>query len=112
MVRNEAFRRVELVARKAWLALAEDGDWDADRWRDAMAPYWERHAEVGTGPSACGPELFQVDERPGRWEVRQVLDDPAGDHDWALRLAVDLAASDEAGRPVVEVTALSDAPDG
>ena len=109
MVRNEAFRRVELLARRAWVALGDDGDWTPDRWQQAMAPYWARHASVGTGAAARGPELFQVDERPGRWEVRQVLDDPEGEHDWALRLAVDLPASDEAGRPVVQVLGLSDA---
>jgi len=108
MVRNEAFRRIELLARRAWAALAEDGDWPAEAWQQAMAAYWERHASVGTGAPARGPELFQVDEQAGRWEVRQVLDDPEGEHDWALLLAVDLAASDEAGRPVVEVLGLSD----
>jgi hypothetical protein len=38
--------------------------------------------------------------------VRQVLDDPAGDHDWAITASVDLAASDEAGEPVVTVLAV------
>jgi hypothetical protein len=75
-----------------------------------MAPYWARHAAVGTGPEARGPALFQVAEGEGTWVVRQVLDDPEGDHDWALTASVDLAASDEAGQPVVEVLAVSDAP--
>ena len=34
--------------------------------------------------------------------MRQVLDDPDGDHDWAMLARVDLAASDEAGRAVVD----------
>lgn len=34
---------------------------------------------------------------PGTWRVRQVLDDPEGDHGWAIEGVVDLAASDEAG---------------
>ena len=33
-----------------------------------------------------------------------VVGDPEGDHDWAISAVVDLAASDEAGEPVVTVT--------
>ena len=47
-----------------------------------------------------------------RWLVRQVLDDPAGDHDWAISAEVDLAASDEEGAAVVWVTAVEPAPEG
>jgi hypothetical protein len=97
MVRNEAFKVVERLARRG------------SEWDDHLAAYWERHDAIGTGPDARGPHLFQVDDgRPGEWLVRQVLDDPAGDHDWAVRLRVDLAASDEAGAPVVEVVDVGD----
>ena len=47
-----------------------------------------------------------IDEEPQRWLVRQVLDDPAGDRDWAISAEVDLAASDEEGAAVVWVTAV------
>jgi hypothetical protein len=40
-----------------------------------------------------------------------VLDDPDGDHDWALLARVDLAASDDAGAPVIELRGVSDEPD-
>ena len=36
--------------------------------------------------------------------MRQIFDDPAGDHDWGFSAAVDLAASDEAGAAVLRVT--------
>ena len=38
--------------------------------------------------------------------VRQIVDDPAGHHDWGISAVVDLAASDEAGEAVVSVTAV------
>ena len=38
--------------------------------------------------------------------MRQVFDDPDGDHDWGISASIDLAASDEAGEPVVAVTAV------
>ena len=45
-----------------------------------------------------------VDEQPGRWTVRQIIDDPAGDHDWGISAEIDLAASDELGAAAVRVT--------
>jgi len=36
--------------------------------------------------------------------VRQIFDDPAGDHDWGFSAEVDLAASAEAGQAVLRVT--------
>ncbi len=110
MVRNELFRLVELISRRSYWRVAEQGHGDASRWEAALAPYWERHASIGTGAPARGAALFQVDERADHWLVRQVLDDPEGDHDWALWARVDLPASDEAGAPVVQVLGVSDDP--
>ncbi len=110
MVRNELFRLVELSSRRAHGELAEVTGWTWERWAAALAPYWEVHGTIGTGPGARGPDLFQVAEGEGIWSVRQVLDDPEGDHDWAIVATVDLAASDEAGQPVVEVVAVHDGP--
>ncbi|HEY4422503.1 MAG TPA: DUF3516 domain-containing protein, partial [Pseudonocardia sp.] len=61
---------------------------------------------IGTGPDARGPLMITLTEEPERWLVRQVLDDPAGDRDWAITAEVDLAASDEDGSPVVWITAV------
>ena len=36
--------------------------------------------------------------------VRQIFDDPEGDHDWGISAEVDLAESDELGTAVVRVT--------
>jgi superfamily II RNA helicase len=107
LVRNALFRRVELAARRRYDELGElDGDagWDADAWARALAPYFDEYDEIGTGPQARGPGLLIVDERRDLWTVRQIFDDPAGDHDWGVGAQVDLAASDEAGAAVVRVT--------
>ena len=102
MVRNECFRRVELAAHRRWPALAEvDGGWNAEQWQAAMAPYYAEHPSAGTGAVARGSALFQVEELPGRWQVRQVLDDPDAAHEWAVTFEVDLADSDAEGRAVV-----------
>jgi hypothetical protein len=102
MVRNAAFRRVELAARRDVAALAEGelpGGLDAAGWSEALEPYFSVHATIGTGPEARAAAWFEVAELPDRWQVRQVLDDPEGWHDAAIVAEVDLAVSDEAGSP-------------
>jgi superfamily II RNA helicase len=108
LVRNALFRRVELAAARHWEELGEldaESGWDAAAWAEALQPYFEEHDEIGTGPDARGPALLIIDEGPRAWAVRQIFDDPAGDHDWGFSATVDLAASDEAGIAVVTVTA-------
>jgi hypothetical protein len=106
LVRNAMFRRVELAALRRWDDLGEldaEAGWDAERWRRALEPFFAEHADVGTGPDARGPQLLQVERAATTWRVRQVLDDPAGDRDWALLAEVDLPASDAAGFAVVRL---------
>ena len=107
LVRNALFRRVELAARRDWYALGEldsaDG-WGAEEWRLALEPYFDEHRDIGTGPDARGPARLIIDEVPGHWQVRQILDDPAGDHDWGFSADIDLAASDAAGEAVMTLT--------
>lgn len=106
MVRNALFRRVELFARQRWDELgALDGSagWPADSWEALGNSYFDEHEFVGTGADARGPALLIFDRQPGHWRVRQILDDPAGDHDWGFEVSVDLEASDEAGEPVIEL---------
>jgi hypothetical protein len=105
LVRNALFRRVELAARRNWWALGElDERFPATEWQAALEPFFAEHASLQTGAQARGPALLMVTEEPGRGLVRQILDDPAGDHDWAITAEVDLAASDEEGTAVVTVT--------
>jgi hypothetical protein len=103
MVRNECFRIVELAARRRWSDLAElDSQWSAAHWEAAMAPFFEENDSLETGVPARSGSLFQVETLPGRWRVRQVLDDPEGAHECGLLVEVDLAASDAEGAPVVQ----------
>jgi len=102
MVRNECFRMVELAALRRWSALAElDPLWSSARWEAAMAPFFQENDSVQTGAGARAATLFQVEQLPGFWRVRQVLDDPDGAHEWAMLTEVDLAASDAEGAPVI-----------
>jgi len=133
LVRNAMFRRIELASREDYAALgALDGTsgWDAQAWRDALDPLFEEQGDgaIGIGPQARSASLITFvepgeDHEHGRaraalaaapdatlpegtWMVRQVIDDPEGDHDWAITAAVDLDESDEAGSPVITVLAV------
>jgi hypothetical protein len=107
LVRNALFHRVRLASLGHYAelgALDADSGWDEDAWADALDGYFEVHDEIGTGPDARGPGLLIIDQGPGSWAVRQIFDDPAGDHDWGISAVVDLAASDEAGAAVLRIT--------
>jgi superfamily II RNA helicase len=107
MVRNALFRRVELWARRRWYDLGEldsASGWDAERWGEVVRAYFAEHDEVGTGADARGPALLIIDRSdPRLWRVRQIVDDPADDHDWGLEAEVDLDASDEEGSAVLRL---------
>jgi hypothetical protein len=109
LVRNAVFRRVELMALRRWIDLGElDPDFGERAWESAVRAYFDQHDDLGTGPDARGPALFAITVEPGRWVVRQTLDDPAGHHDWAITALVDLAASDEAGTAVLQVVEVAE----
>ncbi|MGV0791378.1 DEAD/DEAH box helicase [Mycolicibacterium sp. XJ1819] len=106
MVRNALFRRVELFARRRWDELGEldrGSGWPAQRWAEVGDDYFDEHDDVGTGADARGPAMLIIEREEDIWRVRQILDDPAGDHDWGFTVEVDLAASDEEGVAVLRV---------
>ncbi|WP_022887640.1 DEAD/DEAH box helicase [Glaciibacter superstes] len=113
LVRNELFRRVQLAALEQYDALGDldkTSGFSADVWADAMDGYFGEHDEVLTGADARSSALLILDENTtgnGVWTARQILDDPAGHHDWGIGAEIDLAASDEAGVAVVRVTAVN-----
>lgn len=104
LVRNAMFRLVELAARERYDDLEAAADID---WEEPLEAYFEEHDEILTGPDARGPALLMIEEDEHLWKVRQIIDDPAGHHDWAITAQVDLAASDEEGQAVIHVTGLS-----
>jgi hypothetical protein len=111
LVRNAMFRRVELAALHRWQQLGEleaetGSSTTGEDWRAALEEYFAEHDSIDTGPDARGPAMLLVDRRDGVWDVQQILGDPAGDHDWRITGTVDLAASDDEGELVLDVTGL------
>jgi superfamily II RNA helicase len=109
LVRNELFRRVQLAAREDYEQLNEldaAAGFGADAWAGAMDAYFDAHNDLGTGGDARSSAMLMVDEGSTAWTVRQIFDDPAGDHDWGISATVDLAESNAAGVAVVRVIAV------
>ncbi|MDQ0646644.1 superfamily II RNA helicase [Microbacterium natoriense] len=105
LVRNELFRRVQLAAREDVDALADlDPSFGAAGWDAALDAYFAEHDEILTGPDARSSQLLLITQGATAWTVHQIIDDPAGDHDWRISATVDLAASDEEGAAIVTVT--------
>ncbi|MCU1525102.1 MAG: box helicase, partial [Microbacteriaceae bacterium] len=106
LVRNELFRRVQLAALENYEELGEldaAAGFDSEAWADAMDAYFRVHNNLGTGPDARSSAMLIVDEGAERWAVRQIFDDPAGDHDWGISATIDIAESNAAGVAVVRV---------
>lgn len=109
MVRNALFRRVELAARRRWQDLGElDGDagFRADDWSTALEDYFVEYSDIGIDAAARARDMIDVISGPDVWTARQILDDPDGNRDWAILAEIDVAASDEAGEPVVRIVSV------
>ena len=115
MVRNALFRRVELFADERDRILGELDEvsgWDADAWADALDDYFDVYDDIYTDAEARSPKLVQIDdnvrEHPGVWKVQQTFADPEDNFDWGIRAEVDLAASDDAGYPVLKILSVGE----
>ncbi len=110
-MRNAMFRRVQLAAADdpdGLAALEDEPTFTGDDWDAALGDYYDEHDEIGTAASARAPGLLVIEDRSTRlWRVRQIIDDPQGNHDWQISAEVDLDASDEQGELVLRVVAFA-----
>ncbi|WP_193104034.1 RNA helicase [Brachybacterium sp. FME24] len=114
MVRASLWQRVEHFAfeREGRLGELDAGSgWDRPRWAEAMDAYYDTYDHVGIDGPARSPQLLQITEESKLWRIRQVLDDPDRNHDWAIEAELDLEATDEAGEPVLTITHVGDIAD-
>jgi superfamily II RNA helicase len=115
LTRAAMFQLLRTLARKDW-ALAEsmvssnpeDGPWTAERFADALSPFFEEHSAIRLDPSARSPQNTRVSKSGrGTWEVMQVICDVDDMNDWMLCCLVDLEASNREGRPVITMRGIS-----
>ncbi|OKL47407.1 DEAD/DEAH box helicase [Boudabousia liubingyangii] len=134
LVAKDLFKVVELLAADRPENLAKLGfpGWDEDAFDECLDRYWAEYDFLETGTEARSAQYLQTWTEPtdadfamvpapfapapdlpvpfptsGAWLVKQTLLDPEGDLDWAIWALVDLAASDEAGQPVIRLLSVS-----
>jgi hypothetical protein len=108
--RAELHRLVRALARKDWEEAAacvrqdpEDA-WDEQRFERALAPFFEEYGRLEFTPDARLAHRTRVAAAgPRRWQVSQVLVDPAGDELWALHGAIDLSREKDPEGPLVRL---------
>src|SRR3954449_4962475 len=113
MVRNAMFQRVQLAARDRF---ADLGALEPDRtgmtaaeWETALGEYLDEYGSLDDSPAARSPQLLMIQRSERTWTVRQIINDPDGNHDWAIVATVDLDASDAAGEPVIHTHSFTSA---
>ncbi|HTY16224.1 MAG TPA: DUF3516 domain-containing protein [Myxococcota bacterium] len=81
-----------------------DDDWDAARFEAALAPFLAEHGRVVFEPRARAADKTLIKPvGPRRFDVHQVLCDPAGDDVWQIEGTVDLAAERSPAGPLVRM---------
>jgi len=105
-VRTAAFGWVDLLAARAYGALAERAGWSEDDLRAAMVDYWCEYDAVRTDADARAVAWFDIAEEPDRWVVTQRLLDPAGDAEWRFVATVDLEVARAEGAPTLHLNQL------
>ena len=105
-VRTAAFGWVELLATRAYPALAERSGWTSDDLHAAMTPYWIEYDHIIIDAEARAASQFDLAEEPERWVVTQRLTDPAGDGEWHFVAVVDLGLAQAEGAPTLQLETL------
>ncbi len=127
MMRNASFRVVRALAardfERAAQALAElaapetdaseaarpSAAWAPLELEKLLAPYFAAHSEILIDAGARSPARLSIDRtNPERFRLLQTLSDPEEEHDFALELFVDVAASRQHDRLVLELAALKE----
>jgi superfamily II DNA/RNA helicase len=82
----------------------QENSWTAERFEEAMAPYFEAHASIDITPRARQPVNTLIRETSRRtWQVQQKIVDPEGDEDWALHCVVDMAKPRDEAESLIEL---------
>ncbi|MBI3204967.1 MAG: DUF3516 domain-containing protein [Myxococcales bacterium] len=103
LLRNELFRLIRALSRRDFAEAETVAGLKAAELERALAPFFEAHAALRTDPDARSPSLLTLETGETRWDFAQVLLDPEDESDWVIVGWVDVAASREAGRPVIRV---------
>jgi len=109
-VRSELLGLVGALARGAYdealgfMRSDPDTAWTVEALERALAPYFEEYGAILFTPEARRAHQTRIRSRgPRRFEVTQVIVDPAGDGIWAIHGEVDLRDATDPEGPLVQV---------
>ncbi len=100
-LRAETHQLLRALARGDWedaaLCVAQPAaehhaeTWSAERFEQALAPFFAEHGALDWSPAARAAHLTRIEEiAPRRFALTHTLLDPAGESPWHLRARVDL----------------------
>jgi len=114
MVRNAVWKIVRFIAFKQYERAAEalseaseNNEWTAERFAEALAPYWAEYDAIQIGPDARSSAQVQIERSDAEWKLTQIILDPDEHRSWHMKFRVDLAASREAAAPQLTLETLS-----
>jgi hypothetical protein len=115
MVRNAAWQIVRFLAFKQYERAAEAlseaseaNGWTAERFAEALAPYWSEYDAIQIGADARSTAQLKIERSDEDWTLTQILLDPNEHRSWHMRFRIDLAASRNASAPVLSLLSISD----
>jgi superfamily II RNA helicase len=115
MVRNAAWKVVRFLAFKQYERAAEalsesspSNEWTAERFAEAMTPYWAEYDAIQIGADARSNAQLKIERGDQTWKLTQILLDPDAHRSWHLNFEIDLEASRRAATPVLTLQTLSD----
>jgi hypothetical protein len=113
-VRAEMHILVRALANRSWEEAVDlvqqdpDAPWDAERFEEALAPFFEEHGELLFTAEARRHRHTQIRETGDRtWTVTQTLLDPQEENLWAIQGTIDLRRPEAADGPLVRLTQIS-----
>ncbi|HYG63418.1 MAG TPA: DUF3516 domain-containing protein, partial [Thermoanaerobaculia bacterium] len=112
-VRSEMHLVVRALGSRDWeeaaAAIRQDPDdpqtvWDAERFEQALTPFFEEYGELLFTPEARRHQYTRLEKTGDRvWTVSQTLLDPQGDNLWAAEGEIDLRDRHAAEGPLVRL---------
>jgi hypothetical protein len=107
IVRFLAFKQYDRAA-EALSEVAEDSDWSADRFAEALQRYWAEYDAIQIGPDARSSAQLKIERGEEQWDLTQILLDPDDHRSWHMQFKIDLPASRNAAAPVLKLRSITD----
>ncbi len=108
MIRNGAFRWLQMFASADYVGLAQDADGeltDPELLEQVVAPYWQEFDRVLIDADARSKIWVSIETPEGTsCGVEQIICDPEGFNEWRIRGFVDLEESRSVGEAVMKLT--------